>query len=110
MTGLALRELPGAEPATEIPIRATPGAGRDGLAGVVEGALKVRVAAPPVDGAANARLLKFLARDVFCVPISTLSLSRGERGRDKWVRVSLPLAEVERVLSERLRADRLIRG
>ena len=38
---------------TDLSVRATPGAGRDALAGVIEGALRVRISAPPVDGAAN---------------------------------------------------------
>ncbi len=102
MTGLRLRALPGPEPATELPVRASPGASRDGLVGVVDGALKVRVSAPPVEGAANERLLRFLAKQVFCIPISSVTLSHGERGRDKRVRVALPLDVVERLLAERL--------
>ncbi len=96
MTGLRLRALPG--PATEIPVRAQPGASRDEIVGVVDGVLRVRVSAPPVDGAANERLLRFLAKEVLHIPISTLSLSRGERGRDKGVRVEMELEAVRQAL------------
>lgn len=47
-------------------VRLTPRAGRDGIAGIVatgdgRAALAIRLAAPPVDGAANAALIAFLA-------------------------------------------------
>lgn len=88
--------------ATDLSVRAQPGASRDALVGVVEGALKVRISAPPVDGAANERLLRFLGKDVLGVPPSRLSLVSGDRGRAKVVRVPLPMDEVERRISARL--------
>jgi uncharacterized protein (TIGR00251 family) len=44
--------------------------------------LKVRVTAPAVDGAANAALVRFLAR-VFAVPRAQVTLVSGHRGRTK---------------------------
>lgn len=88
--------------ATDLSVRATPGAGRDALAGVVEGALRVRVAAPPVDGAANERLLRFLGKELLGLPPSRLSLVSGERGRSKIVRIPLPVEEVAKILEARL--------
>lgn len=81
--------------ATELRVRAQPGASRDAVVGVVDGALKVRISAPPVEGAANERLLRFLGKEVLGVPPSQLVLVSGERGRSKLVRVPLPLAVVE---------------
>jgi uncharacterized protein len=50
-------------PATaRITVRLTPRAAREEIAGVREGALVVRVTAPPVDGAANEALVKLLAK------------------------------------------------
>jgi hypothetical protein len=80
-----------------IPVRAQPRGGRSEVCGVVPetGALKVRLAAPPVDGAANEELLRFLGREVLRVAPSTLRLARGATGRDKLVEVSgLSLEEV----------------
>ena len=68
-------------------IQVQPGASRDHIVGVVEGVLKVKVSAPPVDGAANERLTTFLAKEIFHVPRSHVRVVRGERGRRKHVAV-----------------------
>ena len=63
-----------------------PGAKRTGFAGLHGEAMKLRLAAPPVDGKANAALCAFLAE--FCgVPKSAVSLLSGEASRAKRVRV-----------------------
>ena len=79
--------------ATAIPLYATPRAGRTELAGVREGALWVRIAAPPTDGAANEALLRFLA-DRLEVARRDVRLLSGATGRRKRVRVGLPVAVV----------------
>jgi uncharacterized protein (TIGR00251 family) len=66
-----------------------PGARRTEIAGTHGGALKVRLAAPPVDGKANALLLRFLAA-AFAVPLCQVTLLRGETARQKVVRVDMP--------------------
>lgn len=63
-----------------------PRASRTELAGRHGGALKVRLAAPPVDGAANEVLLDFLAEQLG-VPRRVVTLERGHTGRAKTVRV-----------------------
>lgn len=65
-------------------MRVQPRASREGLAGVREGALVVRLTAPPVEGAANAALLKLLGK-ALGLPPSALELLRGQSGRDKLV-------------------------
>jgi uncharacterized protein (TIGR00251 family) len=50
------------------------------------GAFVIRLAAPPVDGAANDALLAFLA-DALDVPRRDISLVSGEKSRDKRVRI-----------------------
>ena len=84
--GQPFRDLALTEHATEtiIPVRAVPRSGRNALDGVVEGALRVRLAAPPVEGAANKALLGFLA-DVLGVPKRDLAITTGEHGRRKLV-------------------------
>jgi uncharacterized protein (TIGR00251 family) len=57
--------------------------------------LKVRLAAPPVDGKANAELLRFLA-DAFGVPLRSVALVRGETSRQKVVRVDGPARRPDR--------------
>lgn len=50
----------------------------------MSGSIRVRITAPPVDGAANARLIKYLAA-VLDVPTSTLSVLSGAQARQKRV-------------------------
>ena len=69
-------------------VRVQPRASRDEL--LFDGArLKARITAPPVDGAANAHLLRFLAAE-FGVAPSRTELVRGTTGREKVVRVTAP--------------------
>ena len=66
-----------------------PGAGRSEFAGLHGDALKVRLAAQPMEGRANAELIRFLA-DAFAVPQSNVVLVRGATSRAKTVRVIAP--------------------
>ena len=52
-----------------------------------DGALVVKLTAPPVEGKANAALSRFLGR-LLGVPPSSVAIVRGESGRDKLVRVT----------------------
>jgi uncharacterized protein (TIGR00251 family) len=72
-----------------------PGAVRTEVAGTHGDALKVRLAAPPVDGKANAALLRFLAA-AFGVPLRQVTLVRGETSRQKVVRVDAPVLRPDR--------------
>jgi uncharacterized protein len=65
-------------------VRLTPRAGSDAVDGVIEGALKVRVAAPPVEGAANQALLRLLA-EVLGIARRDVRLVAGAAGRQKLV-------------------------
>jgi uncharacterized protein len=83
-----------------------PGASRAGVAGVHGGALRVRVRARPVEGAANRELLRVLAA-VLGVRPGALELEAGARGRDKHVRVrGLPVEVVRARLEAVLSVDR----
>ncbi len=81
---LELREARGS---VTLRVRVQPRAAREELAGEHQGALRVRLTAPPVEGAANAALLRLLARTLG-LPPSALALERGATGRDKLVRVA----------------------
>ena len=67
-------------------VRLTPRGGGDRVEGVVDGELRVRVAAPPVDGAANAALLRLIARELG-VAAGAVRLVSGETARRKSVAV-----------------------
>jgi len=78
-------------PTTRFAVRLTPRGGRDRVDGVVDGVLRVRVAAPPVEGAANEALLRLLAAELG-VPRRAVSIVGGTTGRDKVVSVDGPVA------------------
>lgn len=67
-------------------LRIQPRASHEGIDGVRDGRLRVRVSSPPVDGAANERLVRILA-EVMAVPRSSVALTRGAKSRDKDVTV-----------------------
>ncbi len=64
-----------------------PWASRSEVAGVHRDAVKIRLAAPPVDGAANRELVTFLAKKLG-VPKSAIRIVSGERGRRQILEVS----------------------
>lgn len=67
-------------------IRAQPRATKSTVVGEVEGALKVKLAAPPVDGAANEELIRLLAT-VFAVPRRAVTILSGTTSKNKIVRL-----------------------
>ena len=69
-----------------ITIRLSPRASREEIAGERDGAVLVRVTAPPVDGAANEALVKLLAKTLR-VPKSAVAIVSGETSRTKVVQV-----------------------
>ena len=70
-----------------ISVRVIPRAGRSGIAGTRDGALLVRLNAPPVEDAANDELVKVIA-GALGVPTRSLTIISGARSRNKRVRVS----------------------
>jgi uncharacterized protein len=84
----------------EIRIRLTPRAAREQLAPGPGDTYAARVTAPPVDGRANEALRRLVARRAGVAP-SRVTLVRGEKGRDKVVRVE---GVDPQVLRERLLA------
>lgn len=72
--------------AVRLKIRAQPRASRTELAGEYAGALRVRLAAPPVEGEANRELVRFLAKRLR-VAASAVRVVSGETGRNKTVEV-----------------------
>ena len=68
-------------------IRVIPRAPRTRVDGERGGAILVRLAAPPVDGAANDALVAFLA-DTLHVPRRDVTIVAGEKSRDKRVQIA----------------------
>lgn len=68
-------------------VQVQPRASRTEVAGPHGGALRIRLAAPPVDGEANAELVAFLAKRLH-VPRAAVTIVRGGTGRRKVVEVA----------------------
>lgn len=84
MDALLITERDGA---ITFPVRVTPRAKRDEVLGAAYGALKVKLAAPPVEGAANDALIKFLAERLG-VRAAQVEIASGHTARTKVVRVT----------------------
>lgn len=69
-----------------IEVRLRPRGGADELLGFRDGVLQARVTAPPVEGRANKALCRLIGKGAGIAP-SRVSVIRGEKGRDKVVRV-----------------------
>ena len=70
-----------------VDVRVIPRSPRTAVAGRRGNAILIRVAAPPVDGAANDALLRFLS-DTIGVPRHAIRLVSGETSRDKRVGIA----------------------
>lgn len=83
-----------------LPLRVIPRSSRNQVVGFENGVLKVKVQAPPVEGAANEAVLRFLA-EWLNRPKNCLVLLKGEQSRHKLVRVTgLKAAEVLELLAQ----------
>lgn len=83
-SGIAVRIVPGGR--VRFAVHVQPRASRSEVAGVHGEALKVRLSAPPVDGAANEQLITLLA-DTFAVHRRAVTLVSGESSRAKVVEI-----------------------
>ncbi len=77
-------------------VRLQPRASKNAIEGVIEGSLRIRLTAPPVEGEANRALIEFLS-DILRVRKSSIGIASGLRSRDKRVSVDgLYVEEAER--------------
>ena len=81
------RPTPRSDNAALLDVRVVPRAGKSGVAGLRDGALRVRLAAAPVDGAANAELIAVLAGALH-LPKRSIEIVSGDRSRSKRVRIA----------------------
>lgn len=77
----------------QLDVAVVPNARRTGVDGFHDGALKLRLAAPPVEGQANARLVAWLADELGC-PKRAVQLLRGDTSRRKQLAIALPVEAV----------------
>lgn len=85
--------------AAEIHVRVIPRAKKTTVSGERDGAIVIRLAAPPVDGAANAALIEFLS-DILDLPRRQIRIVSGEKNRTKRVAIAgLALNEIRQILT-----------
>ena len=85
---VTMSKIPKLSEGTALRVRVTPGASQDAVEGFdTRGVLRVRVAAPPVEGRANRRLLTLLAARLG-LPQTEVRLRAGARSRQKTVQVA----------------------
>lgn len=77
---------PAVGPCATVSIRVVPRSSKEGVAGFEGGVLRIRLNAPPVEGQANAALVRFLSK-ALDVPKSSIVLVAGGKGRNKIVRI-----------------------
>jgi uncharacterized protein (TIGR00251 family) len=70
----------------DMAIRVQPRARRNEIAGERDGAIVIRVTAPPVEGKANAAVRRLIAQKLG-VPAGRVQVAKGQKGRDKLIRV-----------------------
>jgi len=93
-------KLSATDNAISFAVRVQPRASKSGVVGEHDGALKIRLAAPPVDGEANEELVRLLAK-LFDAPRQRIAILSGQTSKNKIVRVSgISVEEVEKVLAD----------
>ena len=79
-------------------VRVVPRASKSEIVGEHDGALKVRIASAPVDGAANAELIKLLAKQ-FGVSKSDVEIVGGETSKTKRIKITnISRTDIEQVI------------
>ncbi len=82
------------------PVNVQPRARTDGIIGIHEGALKIRICAPPVEGAANEALRKLLAK-ILKVSKSSIKILKGETSHRKLIHCrKVSSSEAEKVFKK----------
>jgi uncharacterized protein (TIGR00251 family) len=96
-TPLAIRDIP--EGCTLL-VRVHPGAKRNAIDGIHDGALKISLTTPPTDGRANQALIAFLASELH-IPRARVTLLSGTASRSKSLRIAgLTAAQLRAALND----------
>ena len=104
---IPIRETPAG---VSFSVKVQPRARRNGITGIVGGALKLALNAPPVEGKANQAVIEFFA-DIFKIPRSSVTIASGETSRLKTIRISgLSREAVGQILAGRLSKKNSVMG
>ncbi|MBK6588555.1 MAG: YggU family protein [Acidobacteria bacterium] len=81
-----------------VAVRVIPRASRSEIVGEHDGSLKVRICSPPVDGAANAEIIRLFAKH-FGVSKSEVSIISGETSKNKRIKIeNLSVSKFEELI------------
>ena len=81
-------------------VRVAPRASKSEIVGEVEGNLRVRISAPPVDGAANEEVVRVLAK-AFGIAKSNVAILSGQTSKTKRIRITgVTAAQFRNILGE----------
>lgn len=83
----------------KISVQLIPNAKENAVVGYENGAWKIRVQAPPVDGKANEALVRFIA-DLLDIPRSQVNIERGQLSRKKTIFIQANLSDIEDVFTK----------
>ena len=82
-----------------VAVRVIPRSSKSEIVGEHDGALKVKLTSPPVGGAANAELIKLVAKKLG-VPRSSVAIASGETSKTKQIRITgVTAAELQKCLA-----------
>ncbi|PLX71377.1 MAG: YggU family protein [Denitrovibrio sp.] len=70
-----------------------PGAKKSEISGFHDGKLKIRICAPPVEGAANEAVVKFIAK-ILGTSKSKIKIISGEKSRHKTLQIDMPECDI----------------
>lgn len=101
--GLPCLKVDHAGTGCDLLVQVVPNAGRTAVAGLHDGALRVRLAAPPIEGRANAELLQWLAR-ALGLPRRAIRLAGGDLSRRKRLHIDCPAEQLAAWLRSQLDA------
>jgi uncharacterized protein (TIGR00251 family) len=81
-----------------IPVKIVPRSSKNQIVGWQGDVLKIKIKSPPVDGEANAELVRFLA-EALDIPKSKIEIIKGQSAKNKLLRIYKPdiLAELKRI-------------
>ena len=90
------------ENSTTFTVRVIPRSSKTEIVGELEGALKIKLKSPPVDGAANAELIRFLSK-LLSIPKSNIGIASGETSRSKRMTISgITPAQINEILQAKI--------
>jgi hypothetical protein len=78
-----------------------PKASRNQSLGIYNNAFKLKIKAPPVEGAANRECIKFLSKQLK-IPKSSISIISGETGRNKKLAINKPKDQTVKEFKEKI--------